>query len=265
MVSRFVALVIRWAVVLLLLAVGYAYAIEPRLIRLEEVTVSVPSLPKDLDGFTIGVIADLHLGSGPASTVRRAVEMLADKDPDVVAIVGDFAGETVTIEDINQILEPFEHPYGVPGNWDRWTEDPNYPDVLDVDMLVNRGVLIAPGLWLCGIDDALLGYPSIDEAVAGAPKGAVKVLLAHEPDIASWVEPEHGIALQISGHTHGGQVRLPFWGPVLLPPMGEDYPAGLQSTTTHWLYTTRGIGMSHIPVRFLAPPEITLITLTTGK
>ncbi len=262
MISRINALLFRWAIVLVILVAAYSYLVEPRMLRTEEVTVHIDSLPAELEGFTIGVIADLHLGSSPESAVRRAVQVLAAKDLDVVAVVGDFAGETVTIDDINRVLEPLEHAYGVPGNWDRWVEDPHDRDRVDVDLLINRGVLVAPGLWLCGIDDALLGYPSIDQAVAGAPAGVVRILLAHEPDVADWVEPSHKIALQISGHTHGGQVKLPFWGAVLLPPMGEEYPEGLQSTPTHWLYTSRGVGMSHIPVRFLCPPEITLIKLS---
>ncbi|MGE5580294.1 MAG: metallophosphoesterase [Bacillota bacterium] len=261
MISRLISRLVGWTVLLVVLCAVYAYAIEPRWIHLEEVTVRVSSLPAGLEGFTIGVVADLHLDETPLETVLRATQALAARNPDVVVAVGDFASEKGKIEAINQALEPFEHPYGVPGNWDRWVENPGNQDDVRLDMLVNRGVLVAPGLWLCGIDDALLGWPSIDEAVAGAPRDAIRILLAHEPDVADWVEPEHGITLQISGHSHGGQVRLPWYGPVLLPPMGRDYPAGLASTPTHTVYTTRGIGTVHIPVRFLSPPEITLITL----
>lgn len=264
MLSRFFSLLFRWAIVLLLLVTAYSYLIEPRVLRIEEVTVHVDSLPRELEGFTVGVIADLHIGSSPELAVQRAVEELAAMDADVVAVVGDFGDEAVKVEEINRLLEPLGHAYGVPGNWDRWVEHPDDRELVDVDLLINKGALIAPGLWLCGIDDALLGYPSIDQAVSGAPAGSVRILLAHEPDVADWVEPRHKIALQISGHTHGGQVKLPFWGAVLLPPMGEKYPEGLQATQTHWLYTSRGIGMSHIPVRFLCPPEITLIKLSNA-
>ena len=261
MISRFIFRCMRWIFILLLAAGVYAYAVEPRWIRLEEVAVPIDSLPDHLDGFTIGVIGDLHLDSTPLATVRRAAEKLAGLNPDVVVVVGDFVGDADLIDSINEALEPLHHPYGVPGNWDRWCEDPEYPSYVDVDMLVNRGISIAPGLWLCGIDDALLGSPSIASALSGAPERAIRILLAHEPDVADWVEPYHRISLQISGHSHGGQVRLPVWGPLLLPPMGEDYPAGLAKAPTHRVYTTRGIGMSHIPMRFLCPPEITLLRL----
>jgi predicted MPP superfamily phosphohydrolase len=264
LISRLISRLIGWTVLLVVLCVVYAYAVEPRLIRLEEVTVRVESLPPGLEGFTIGVIADLHLDETRLETVLRATQALAARNPDVVVALGDFATGSDKFEAINQALQPFEHPYGVPGNWDRWAEGRNNWDELDLDMLVNRGVLVAPELWLCGIDDALLGQPSIEHAVAGAPGDAIRILLAHEPDVADWVEPEHGITLQISGHSHGGQVRLPWYGPVLLPPLGQNYPAGLASTETHTVYTTRGIGTSHIPVRFFCPPEITLITLV-GK
>lgn len=264
MTLRFLVRFIFWTLALLVAVGVYAYAVEPRFVRTERVAVPVESLPDSLDGFTIGVMADLHLDTTSVSTVRSAAEKLAGLKPDAVVLLGDLAGDLSLVGEVNQAIEPLGRPFGVPGNWDRWWEHSEYRGKINVDMLVNRGVSVAPGLWLCGIDDALLGSPSIGGALKGAPEGAVRVLLAHEPDVADWVEPQDRISLQISGHSHGGQVRLPFIGPLLLPPMGEKYPAGLAESPTHWVYTTRGVGMSHIPLRFLCPPEITLITLVKG-
>lgn len=289
---------IRLVSVLLFLAVAAAvdaYLVEPRLLVTERVTVKIPGLPENLEGFTIGVLSDLHLDLTPTDRVRRAAETLAGLEPDVVVVVGDFSGGVGSslegpasfgspgssgpnggskspskspreiMELIDYVLEPVSGAYGVKGNWDRWLDGGSGSELENITMLINRGVLVAPNLWLCGADDALLGYPNIDSAVAGAPDNAVKILLSHEPDLADVVLPRHGISLQISGHSHGGQVRLPGIGPVFLPPMGEKYDAGLYQTPTHQVYTTRGIGMSHISVRFLCPPEITLITLTSGR
>jgi len=253
---------VRYLCVLALLIGIYAYAVEPRMIRLEKVAIPIDSLPENLEGFTIGVLADLHLDTIRPEVVRHAVDMLNAENPDLVLVAGDFASDASMFDRINEAVGALDNPYGVPGNWDRWCEDPSYKNYVRIDMLVNRGIEAAPHLWLCGIDDAMLGNPSIDSAVAGAPEGAIKILLAHEPDVADWVEPHHGISLQISGHSHGGQVRLPFIGPLLLPPLGKKYPAGLAHAPTHWVYTNRGLGMSHIQVRFMCPPEVTLITLT---
>jgi predicted MPP superfamily phosphohydrolase len=282
---RFVFRLILILLFLVALAAADAFLIEPRLLVTERVTVSVPSLPENLEGFTIGVLSDLHLGLTPTEHVRRAAESLAELQPDVICIVGDFTGGATdtsrtdqsddsshkspgeSMEEIDYALQPlkgFQEAYGVPGNWDRWLEGgAPASDLTTVTMLINRGVLVAPNLWLCGVDDALLGSPNVDRAIMGAPSGAIKVLLAHEPDLADEVQPDQGISLQISGHSHGGQVRIPGVGPVFLPPMGERYDMGLYQTSTHQVYTTRGIGMSHMPVRFMCPPEITLITLVS--
>lgn len=247
--------------ILLALTVAYAYYVEPRIVVLEKVDIPISGLPQELDGFTIGVMADLHVETTRISTIRSAVQRLVGLEPDVTVIVGDFAEEATSLSEIDKALEPLSPVYGVPGNWDRWTEAANFQDLTGVEMLVNRGVSLRAGIWLCGIDTALLGHPSIDDAVVGAPEGSTVILLAHEPDVALLVRPEHDISLQISGHSHGGQIRLPFVGSVLLPPLGAEYPMGLAQTPTHWVYTTRGVGMSHIPARFLCPPEVTLITL----
>jgi predicted MPP superfamily phosphohydrolase len=256
--------VFRLALVLVLAGLAaacWACFVEPHMIRLERVNVPIDSLPDALDGFTIGVISDLHLDTTPFSVVRRAADLLAKANPNITVVLGDLAGAPSLIDSINQAIEPLGQPYGVRGNWDRWWEAESLRDRVNLHMLVNSGQLVAPGLWVGGVDDALVGSPSIDEAMAEDTGDSIRILLAHEPDIALAVKPEHRISLQISGHSHGGQVCLPFVGALLLPPLGSQYPVGLQEAPTHWVYTTRGVGMSHIPVRFLCLPEISLITL----
>ncbi len=261
MISRLISRFFLAVFVFFVLTVAYAYFIEPRTVVLERIEVAILGLPQELDGFTIGVMADLHMETTPLFTIEQAVQILIEEKPALTVIVGDFAENASSLSGMDEILEPLGRVYGVPGNWDRWTESSDYQDVTGVEMLVNRGVSPVEGIWVSGIDTALLGYPSIDDAVKGAPHGATVILLAHEPDVASWVRPHHNVSLQISGHSHGGQIRLPFLGSVLLPPLGREYPTGLKKAPYHWVYTTRGIGMSHIPVRLLCPPEVTLIKL----
>lgn len=250
----------------ILRALGLAYAVEPRNVVLERVAVTVPGLPPHLDGFRIGLLTDLHMGPfTTAPEVRALAGMLAAEKPDLCLLGGDFVSAREAADGLDEALEPVRGAYGVLGNWDYGSRAvARLRQHSMVRILVNEGVEAAPGLWLAGVDDLRRGRPDIGRALAGAPEGAVRILLSHEPDLAVQVRPEHRLALQISGHSHGGQVRLPLVGPVLLPPGGRRYPAGLAEGPSCPVYTSRGIGMSHLPIRFGCPPEITIITLRRG-
>lgn len=257
---------------------GYAHWLEPEALRVERVAVHAPGLPVHQDGYTIGVLADLHLGRFvQVERVHAAAEKLARARPDLVVVAGDFIGDmdfpgnrppyANIARMIDQALAPVKGAYGVWGNWDLFIRrlPMGEPGQSVVRILVNEGALVAPGVWLGGIDDAYYGKPDVERALDGAPAEAVRILLAHEPDLADRVLPRHRVALQISGHSHAGQVRLPLAGPVqaMLPPLGRKYVAGLNQAPACPVYTTRGIGVVHLPFRFLCPPEITLITLRT--
>ena len=248
---------------------GYAYAVEPQTLRVERVRFPIPGLAAHLDGFTIGVLADLHIGSMvPVERGFKAASRLAALKPDLVLIAGDMTGYVDGHAQvqllIDESLAPVKGAYGVLGNWDYFshTLPPGVKRQTAVQILVNQGVLVAPGLWLGGLDDGIHGDPDVAKALAGAPDGATRLLLAHEPDLADLVRPDHRVALQISGHTHGGQVRFPLVGALMKPPLGQKYVAGLYRAPACAVYTSRGIGVTGLPFRFLAPPEITLITLT---
>ncbi|HYF76026.1 MAG TPA: metallophosphoesterase [Symbiobacteriaceae bacterium] len=239
---------------------GWSYGVEPRLIRVERVTVAIPSLPTHLQGFTIGVLTDLHLGSIVSTEyIRSAAEKLAAEKPDLVVVAGDLISEDAAAAELPRALEPVKGAFACLGNWDYY--QPSIRSQKTVRMLVNAGVQAAPGLWIGGVDDCLLGEPSLEKAFAGAPEGAVRILLAHEPDYADRVAARHRVALQISGHSHGGQVKVPFIGPLLLPPMGRRYVEGLHQAPNCQVYASRGVGVAHLPFRFLCPPEVTILEL----
>lgn len=242
----------------------WPYNLDPGAVRVERVSVSVADLPLHLNGFTIGVLSDLHVGPliRPAQ-VRQAAVVLAGLQPDVVLLAGDLVSDVDAVRELGYVLAPLPGAYAVLGNWDYGSQAAF--DLLfhpAFRMLVNEGVEPVPGLWLAGLDDVLWGKPNLEAALAGAPEGAVRILLVHEPDFADRVRPEHRIALQISGHTHGGQIRAPLIGPLLLPTLGRKYHTRLRQAPACQVYTTRGLGVTHLPVRFLCPPEITLLTLT---
>jgi predicted MPP superfamily phosphohydrolase len=119
-------------------------------------------------------------------------------------------------------------------------------------------------LWVAGVDDVLEGKPDLQQALKGIPASDPVVLLSHEPDWADYVS-RYPVDLQLSGHSHGGQIRLPGFPPPMLPALGRKYPMGLRKVKQTTLYTNIGLGTIVVPIRFMAKPEVTLFTLRTGK
>jgi hypothetical protein len=163
--------------------------------------------------------------------------------------------------------------YAIAGNHDYWT---------DIDTVVAE--LGAAGLtflrnqshplgvrggsiWLAGVDNVTERRHDLEATLANVPPGEPVLLLVHEPDFADKAASSpHHILLQLSGHSHGGQVNLPLLGRPILPPLGERYPAGLKAVRgASWqVYTSRGVGVIFPPVRFNCRPEVALITLRGG-
>jgi hypothetical protein len=118
-------------------------------------------------------------------------------------------------------------------------------------------------LWIAGIDDALEGKADLKRTLADVPAQDATILLAHEPDFADYAA-RSPIDLQLSGHSHGGQVRIPGIGPIVLPAMARKYHTGLNRVGRMQVYTSCGLGVINPPVRLNCPPEVTLITLQAG-
>ncbi|HET7092563.1 MAG TPA: hypothetical protein VFI22_03770, partial [Thermomicrobiales bacterium] len=135
-----------------------------------------------------------------------------------------------------------------------------------IPVLRNAAAAIETGrgtLWLAGIDDVISGRPDPQAAFAGIPAGAAAIALWHEPDYAEQAAAR-GAFVQLSGHSHGGQVRLPGIGPLVLPRGGQRFVMGWNDAGGMPIYTTRGVGVYRPPLRLNCPPEVTLITLTTA-
>jgi hypothetical protein len=151
------------------------------------------------------------------------------------------------------------------GNHDHWEGAALAARVLaeaGVTLLVNQALRLdvdAP-LWLVGLDDVWERKHDLSAALAGTPDDECKLLLVHEPDYADRAA-SFPVDLQLSGHSHGGQINLPRYGRPVLPYLGQKYPAGLYRVGQMSLYTNRGIGVISPPVRFNCPPEVTLLTL----
>lgn len=260
---------------------GYARAIEPRWLQWKRQTIPLGGLPRAFDGYRILQISDLHLADGRALTptaLRTIVARANRLRPDLIVITGDFisAIDPVSLEGL-ATLSALKAPDGVAailGNHDYWHGLADLRAALDaagIPLLMNTHRVILRGaeqeqLVVAGIDDAWDGKPDISGALTGLGEDAFAILLAHEPNFAVEAVRDGRVRLQLSGHTHGGQIRIPMIGPIVLPDLGYLYPQGLYRVTRRAgpplvIYTNRGIGVAEIPLRLFCRPEITLITL----
>ncbi len=264
-------------------AAGYGFLLEPRRLVVERVTVRLKRLPPEFDGFRIAQLSDIHFGPYMSSSfVREAVEEINMLKPHLAALTGDFVSHPFGkpsgmegaryIEPCAEALRDLRADYGryaILGNHDHWNHPAtvrNHLDSVQFPVLLNQAVLLEKDnarLWLAGVDDVMSGRPDLDKALRRVPAGEPAILLAHEPDFADHAA-QHPVDLQLSGHSHGGQVRLPWMGAPILPLLGRKYPMGLYRVGNMQLYTNRGLGVINPPVRWNCPPEITLVTLKAG-
>ena len=256
---------------------GYVRTVEPNWVDEEPVTLPLPGLAEPLSGLRIAQLSDIHLSryTTPAKLLD-AVARVNRLKPDLVVLTGDFVGRdaafaTGMIEPLRQLEAP---AFAVYGNHDLWSDRAAVGAALaetPVRLLVNESVEAAADLTIAGIDDAWSGDPRLEAALRDGPSGNTNLLLCHEPDYIDNVRAiDAPIALQLSGHSHGGQVRLPSGRPDgagrlsrahILPLMAHRYPIGLYRVGNHQLYTNRGLGVWPLPYRFNCRPEITIFTL----
>ena len=257
--------------VLGMLGLAYTTIAEPARPTLEQVTLRLPALPPRLDGLRIGQITDMHLGlPHTGRNLRWAVAQMQRERPDLLVLTGDFAGVRRAIPDLPAFLRELNAPlgiYAVPGNHDYWEGLPDLRAalaLLGIPLLMNEHRRLSwngADLWLVGIDDIWDGRPDLAAALRGVPRDAFTLLLAHAPDVADEAA-RHGFAAQLSGHTHGGHLRLPFAGPFARPRFGLRYVMGYYSVGAMALYVSRGLGGA--PLRLLCRPEATVCTLRRG-
>ncbi|HEU4326095.1 MAG TPA: metallophosphoesterase [Roseiflexaceae bacterium] len=249
----------------------YTTLVEPRRPRLERLTLHLPGLPPALDGLRIGQISDSHLGMPHAAgNLAWAAAQMRREQPDLLALTGDFVSLHTALPHLGPLLRGLDAPlgvYAVPGNHDYWEGLEELHAVLaplGVQLLLNehRRLLWRGGeLWLAGVDDIWEGEADLASALRGVPPDAFTLLLCHAPDAADEAA-RLGVALQLSGHTHGGHLRLPLIGPAARPRYGVTYVAGRYQIGGMELYVSRGLG--GLPARFGCPPEAAVFTLRTA-
>ena len=243
-------------------------------------TFYLPRLPPAFDGFRIVQFSDIHLEEFTEDFfLRHVVAQVNALDADLVLVTGDFVSRGpfdyhlsyAAAARCGQLLAALTCPqrYGILGNHDAMvgpTLVTSHMEDNGLPILGNKRVRIERGgeyFWLAGVDDVSSGYPNLMEAIPDRPDAPV-LLMAHEPDFFdSLITHTRGryVDLMLSGHTHGGQVRLPGLKPLLLPPLGRRYPEGHYRCGATQLYVNRGVGTVGVPFRLNCPPEITVLTL----
>lgn len=251
----------------------YTTHIEPTWLDVTRVPLVVPGLAPVFDGYTIAQISDIHLGDWMnRARLREVIDVVLAQAPDLAVVTGDFVSyldEAVYAAIAEEFvrLRGADGGIAILGNHDHWTDAPTVSAAVRESGLVllrNRHRVIkraGKALYIAGVDDIWEEHHDLDAALDGVPAGAPLVLLAHEPDYADEVAEDGRVHVQLSGHSHGGQVRLPFVGGFVLPYLGEKYKHGYYRVGDMHLYTNVGVGMIRPAVRLLCRPEITLVTL----
>jgi predicted MPP superfamily phosphohydrolase len=264
--------------VLALGGVGYSVLVGPAQFTVETVHLKLPRLPRAFAGLRITQISDIHMGSWMnLDRFQQVADIVLAQKPDLLLITGDFLfGHSFNeaskgdLKDLITVLSPLaaELPsFAVLGNHDYWTNSKAVREMLgacQITELTNTVFTLKRGsenLHLCGVDDVWEGDVQLENVLNQLTDDSAAILLAHEPDFADTSAATGRFDLQVSGHSHGGQVVIPYYGPPILPLLGQKYPSGLYKVGEMIQYTNRGVGTGMLPVRFNCPPEITLFIL----
>lgn len=263
---------------LALLAVGASLPLAAWAFWWEPASFTVTETPLDVAGWTgpplrIALLTDLHVGS-PWMSVAHVEEIVAATNaaqPNLVLLLGDYcingvvAGDPVPLADWTRALGRLEAPLGtfaVLGNHDWWNDGEAVMAALEaegVPVLENAAVDLGD-LWVVGIGDQTTGHDDAVRGLVDVPEGAPIVALTHNPDLFDTLDGR--VALLVAGHSHGGQVDLPFLGAPVVP---SRYVRGHYRIGGHDLFVSSGLGTSILPVRFRVPPEVVILQLEDGR
>jgi predicted MPP superfamily phosphohydrolase len=269
---------------LLFLPIGlgtWAFWLEPASLSNHRHELSIPGWPAECDGFRVAVLADLHVGSplNGLDKLREIVDLTLERQPDLILLAGDYVihgvlgGRFVAPEDAAAELAALAAPAGVfavLGNHDWWLDAQRVSSALeavDIPVLEDRSLPIRQGrceFSLAGVSDFWEGRHDVSAALEGVPDAESTILFTHNPDL--FPEVPDRVTLTIAGHTHGGQVYLPGIGrPIVPSEFGERFAIGHVVESGRHLFVSPGLGTSILPVRFLVPPQISILDLRAGS
>ena len=248
--------------------------LEPRHVVVERKTIAINDLPDAFDGFRICQITDVHHGPFTGlGFIKEVVEKVNSLNPGLVVLTGDYVDHSskYIVPAVSALcrLKSSNGVLAVLGNHDHWMDANLTQEVFNrynVPVITNSHKLIEikdKAICVAGVGDLMEDSQDLKAAFYGVPADIPRILLSHNPDYAESMPVSERVDLVLAGHTHGGQVRMPFSiAPITMSRYGQKYAGGLVRSASGQVYVSRGIGVVGLPVRFNCPPEITIITLT---
>ncbi len=256
--------------------VGY---ISSKRIEVARTDVPLRGLSNRLDGLKIGVMSDFHAGAFTTRTdILRAVRIIESEKPDLIALLGDYVDGAYSHSPKNfetgsfvfDVLQRLEAPlgiYAVLGNHDHWT-DANMVRKklakLSFVILDNQSIHVDNGLTVAGVDDYWEGPAKSLKAIRDTSPESVIIMLSHNPDVNLQLGGDELVKLVLSGHTHGGQIRIPIINRAPWIPCSRKYRGAsglIRETERRWTFITKGVGTFFLPVRIACPPDIGILRL----
>ncbi len=257
----------------------YMKDIEPSWVDITRFSYSHPLIPDSFQNIRIVQFSDTHLGfQYNLSDLEKTVETIHSLNPDIICFTGDLMdnpNEYRITPKLNQLLSQLEAPLGkycVFGNHDHG----GYGTEIYKETMVSNGFTLLVNesnfitlqngrqIVISGVDDAMLGKPNLDVSIPVQSSDLFTILLSHAPDYADYAA-SYPVHLQLSGHSHGGQIQFPLLGAIVTPPFAEKYREGSYKVGPLSLYVNRGLGTTRIPYRLFSRPEITVIDLQKGQ
>jgi uncharacterized protein len=269
--------------ILVFLGSIYVHKIEPNWLEVTQNEIALPKLDRAFNGYRIVQITDLHAGDGiDRGHLEKVVETVNDQNPDLIVITGDHVSrkprQHIELLDTLAKLHPRDRTISVLGNHDVFNDPAPIRTAIQqagITLLENSVYTVKrdsvnaalPGratLHIAGVGDVFAEQARLDRVMAQLPFTGAAIMLAHEPDFADETAATGRFGLQLSGHSHGGQIRFPFYGGYL-PNYARKYPIGRYQVGSLTQYTNRGIGMIKIYARFNCRPEISVFNLVASK
>ncbi|NOX99008.1 MAG: metallophosphoesterase [Verrucomicrobia bacterium] len=254
-------------------SLAYGSLLERHHLVVEKTRCPLKKEHADLAELKIAMVADFHFDElQEGEFVSKCVEKINDQKPDLIVLCGDYVShESKPVEALCEHLDKLNAPLGVfavLGNHDYWAGADSVTKQLTrvgIQVLRNQAETLSyhrHPFQLAGLGSAWERKADFKAALPHSTVTSPPVILAvHEPDYFDRVCKNPRLILQLSGHTHGGQVCAPFYGAMILPSWGKNYISGLYRRHDSHIYVTRGVGTLFPHVRFCCPPEISLITL----
>ncbi len=260
---------------------GYLYAreIEPSLIEIRKEKIFSDKIARQFDNYTIIQFSDTHVGFHYSiDQLHELILLINAQEPDMIVFTGDLVDNPNKFHDYGRLQEALsmltakDGKYWIYGNHDHG----GYGTEIIRQCMDNSGFVLLQNshtviqrerekLILAGIDDGMLGKPDFEHTLRSVSENDFTILLAHEPDLADKAV-HYPVDVQLSGHSHGGQIRLPFIGHVYTPLMAEKYVRGKFVLNPNFtLFVNSGIGTTRLPYRLFCQPEIHVYQLKSSR